>query len=57
MNALTFQQMINAFSVGNWLQTILFYSSLAFMYSIIIMQSKVSAANLGIDVVGEGEAA
>ncbi len=40
-----FQLVINVFSVGTWLQTLLFYFSLAFMFNLILLQLKASPSS------------
>ena len=40
-----YQLIINAFSVGTWLQTLLFYSFLAFMFNLILLQLKASPSS------------
>lgn len=41
----TYQLIIKAFSVGNWLQTLLFYFSLGFMFNLILLQLKASPSS------------
>lgn len=51
MDSQTYQLIINAFSVGTWLQTLLFYSLLVFLLNVILMQSKMSPNKLGVELI------
>jgi hypothetical protein len=55
MNSQNYQLIINSFSVGTWLQTLVFYSFLIFMFNIIITQLKLSSSKLEVDMIGKDD--
>ena len=50
-----YQLIINAFSVGTWLQTLLFYSFLAFMFNIILLQTRASSSSRLVSIAASDD--